>query len=273
LSAGHAAMPAGAAGNGLGAVGESRGSSDLQKEISSAIEAKVSGLIEEARLDTESKVKMELKSIRDAMMGLDRRLDEMISQLEGVGQQEPAETPLAAETVGQFLSKIEQQWGQEIRTLKQELHQMILAHNHNADLIKHHKDTIDALRDRCVKLQSGSVKTPEIQQQLLRLDMRLKQQQKQRKLEPLYDRLATLEQRVAAAAQTAAWRYPAMPPAAMMPPGMGPAAGGIIPGKGGGTKAAYKCPTDEEVHARLSKLSVGAEVGPKPDATTEAEDA
>lgn len=51
-----------------------------------------------------------------------------------------AEAPLDAAQVGQLLARIEQQWGQEIRTLKEELHQTILAHNHNADLIKHHKD-------------------------------------------------------------------------------------------------------------------------------------
>lgn len=313
-SAGVAGGPAATAVPGtpfsLGAVGEGR-ELELQKEISGTIEAQVSRLIEQARHDTESKVKIELKHIRDAMMAMDSRLDQLLGQLDGIEQQEPVEAPLDAEAVGQLLSKIEQQWGQEIRTLKQELHQTILAHNHNADLIKHHKDTIDALRERCAKLQGNSVKTSEIQQQLQRLDTRLKQQQKQRKLEPLFERLAALEQRVAAAAQSA-WRYPAMPPVAGVPPGMsvppgippammpgmgagmmagknmgakgglGPGAvaaaaaaaaaatGGVVPGTKAGEKAAYKCPTDEEVQARLSKLSVGAEVAPKADAVAEA---
>jgi len=282
-------------------VGEGR-ELELQKEISGTIETQVSRLIEQARHDTESKVKMELKQIRDAMMAMDARLDQLLGQLDGIEPQEPAEPPLDAEAVGQLLSRIEQQWGQEVRTLKQELHQTILAHNHNADLIKHHKDTIDALRERCMKLQGNSVKTSEIQQQLQRLDARLKQQQKQRKLEPLFERLAVLEQRVAAAAQSAAWRYPTMPPVVppgmpMPPPGISPAmmpglgATGMMAGKSGGgkggagagaaavaaaagvagpgiktgEKATYKCPTDEEVHAHLSKLSMGAEV---PSSTT-----
>merc|ERR1719383_885821 len=135
---------------------------------------------------------------------MDGRLDQMLAQLDGV--EPPAEAPLDVDHVDQLLSKIEQQWGQEIRTLKQELHQTILAHNHNADLIKHHKDTIDSLRERCVKLAGNSVKTSEIQQQLQRLDTRLKQQHKQRKLEPLFERLIALEQRVAAASQHP-WRY------------------------------------------------------------------
>jgi hypothetical protein len=276
----------------LGAVGEGR-EVELQKEVSGSIEAQVSRLIEQARYDTESKVKMELKKIRDAMMAMDSRLDQLLAQLEGIEILENADPQMDAEAIGQLLSKIEQQWGQEIRTLKQELHQTILAHNHNADLIKHHKDTIDGLQEKCQKLKVDTVKNSEIQQHLQRLDQRLKQQQKQRKLEPLFERLANLEQRIAAAAQSA-WRgYPAMspvvPPGMSVPPGIQPAmmpggigisaSAGIMSGKtvgaksaGGGAagaavanaatpqpkaeqKAAYKCPTDEEVLARMSQLS------------------
>merc|ERR1719310_1262698 len=100
---------------------------------------------------------------------MDKRLDQLVVSLDGMDPAESQEAALDAEAVGQLLSKVEQQWGQEIRTLKQELHQTILAHNHNADLIKHHKDSIDALREMCAKLQTNNLKTSEIQQQLQRL--------------------------------------------------------------------------------------------------------
>eukprot|EP00927_Polykrikos_kofoidii_P070167 TRINITY_DN660_c0_g2_i2.p1 TRINITY_DN660_c0_g2~~TRINITY_DN660_c0_g2_i2.p1 ORF type:complete len:391 (+),score=100.25 TRINITY_DN660_c0_g2_i2:82-1254(+) len=287
---------------GHGTVGEAT-DVGLQKEISFTIETQVQKLIEQARLDTESKVKKELKLICDSMMVIDVALDQLLAQLDGIEPSDHVETPIDSEAAGQLLSKIEQQWGQEIRTLKQELHQTILAHNHNADLIKHHKDTIDALRERCLKLQNPA-KTSEIQQQLQKLDARLKQQQKQRKLEPLFERLSALEQRVAAAAPGAPWRYPGMSP--MVPPAM-PVPPGILPGmmppnmnaaaaaaaaaaasanvmtamKGGcgkgaaggpggkgaaskgatGEKGSFKMPTEEEVLARLSKLSTGPEGG------------
>merc|ERR1711920_1193015 len=140
---------------------------------------------------------------------------------------------VSAEIVGQLLSKVEQQWGQEIKALKEELHQTILAHNHNADLIKHQKETLDALQEKSRKLTSGNVKTNEIQQQLQKLDARLKQQQNQRKLAPLFERLVVVEQQVVRAAQQgAAWRFPGMggmhpamspllPPGMLGPPGMG----------------------------------------------------
>lgn len=264
------------AGGGIPAGAEGR-EFELQKEISSTIEAQVSRLIEQARVDTESKVKVELGALRKHLMEMDKRLDQLDVTLEGMDPQESAETALDAEPVGQLLSKVEQQWGQEIRTLKQELHQTILAHNHNADLIKHHKDTIDALRERCAKVSGSSAKTAEIQQQLNRIDQRLKQQQKQRKLEPLFDRLAALEPRAAAVSSAAQWRR-AFPPDPMVPPGMGlppgisqammPGMGMGVAGKGSGAKArpqgltpqakaammkasgekaAAKDPTDEEV--------------------------
>jgi len=291
-------------GSGLGALGsplqgpaggtDESSQLEMKKEIANTIEVQVARLIEQARHDTETKVKMELKTIRDAMMATDARLDQMLAQLDSIEPTEPPEPPLEPAIVGQLLSKIEQRWGQEIRTLKQELHQTILAHNHNADLIKHQKDAIDALRERCMKLQSNSAKNSQIQQQLQQLDARLKTHQKQRRLETFFERLAALEQRVALA-QGSAWRYPGMPP--MVTPGMnvpqgippalmlGMGAAGGMPGKGtavkgglgypgvdsttdaasasgkAGDKAAFKCPADDEVQAHLSKFMASAEAG------------
>merc|ERR1719209_2810671 len=99
---------------------------------------------------------------------MDERLDQMLAHLDGLQPQENADT-LTAEAVAGLLSKTEQQWGQEIRTLKQELHQTILAHNHNADLIKHHKETIDLIRNRCKQRQTASSQA-EIQRQLARFE-------------------------------------------------------------------------------------------------------
>merc|ERR1719158_2608310 len=114
--------------------------------------------------------------------------------------------------------------------LKQELHQTILAHNHNADLIKHHKDTIDALRTRCDKLCTNTGRSSEIQKQLSTLDQRLKQQQKTRKLEPLFERLSALEQRVPRNAAVGYAGYAGMQNLGM--PGIAPqmTASGMLPG-------------------------------------------
>merc|ERR1712176_358025 len=104
-------------------------------------------------------------------------------------------------------------------------------------------------RERCTRIQGGGARTgDQIQQQLGRLDALTRQQQAQRKMEPLFERLTNLERNVAnaAAARNAAWRYPAMPPMPMMPgmrPPMGLSAAAMMasmgaaaqqmPGKGG----------------------------------------
>merc|ERR1712217_712198 len=50
------------------------------------------------------------------------------------------------DTLSKVLSDVEQRWEQEIKAVKRELHQTILAHNHNADLMADHKTAIDKIR-------------------------------------------------------------------------------------------------------------------------------
>jgi hypothetical protein len=258
---------------------------EKQAEISGTIQAQVHRRLEMARHDTENKVKQELKQIRDVMIQMDVRLDQLIGQLDGV---EPrADPPLDADHIGQTLSKIEQTWGQEIRTLKEELHQTILAHNHNADLIKHHKDTIDSLRERCHRLQSSGPRGgAEAQQQLGRLEQLSRQQQQTtQKITPLFERLTALERSVTTVAARSAWRYPMSP---MMPgvrPGLGvnPAmmagmGAGLLPGKGAGMRPPFgqgkgvgapPLPTEEMLAAAAAAVAmppgVGLDVGEDED--------
>lgn len=206
---------------------------EKQKEISGTIAAQVHRLLEQARVDTENKVKIELKTIRELMISLEKRLDCCLTQLEFVEPSPGTEPHMDAEQVGQLLSKIEQHWGQEIRTLKEELHQTILAHNHNADLIKHHKDTIDELKTQCSRLnERNSTRTAaEIQGQISKLEALPKHQMTQRKLDPLFERLTALEHKVrslataAAARRAQSWQYQVP----MMPPGMRPSLGMGMP--------------------------------------------
>eukprot|EP00932_Pfiesteria_piscicida_P010924 SRR837773.21958.p1 GENE.SRR837773.21958~~SRR837773.21958.p1 ORF type:complete len:248 (-),score=93.09 SRR837773.21958:105-812(-) len=101
------------------------------------------------------------------------------------------------DSIGKSLAAIEHQWGQEIKTLKEELHQTILAHNHNADLIKIHKESIDDLRTRVTRLQNGGAgrAAADLKAQYAKLEALPKQPPMQR-LEPLLERLSKLEMQV-----------------------------------------------------------------------------
>lgn len=47
------------------------------------------------------------------------------------------------DTLSKVLSEVEQRWERDVKDVKRELHQTILAHNHNADLMADHKNAID----------------------------------------------------------------------------------------------------------------------------------
>jgi hypothetical protein len=162
----------------------------------SKIGDQVSQLLLQAKKDSESKVKAELKVLNDAMKEMDTRLDALNRQLDEV-EAEPRQA-VEQSTVTASLAKLEQQWGKELGKLKQELHQTIFAHNHNADLMKHQKDALDQIRTEIEsqKASPASERVKLAKDKLAKADALLKGQQKQRKLEPLFRRLTVLEQKL-----------------------------------------------------------------------------
>lgn len=241
----------------------------LSQEITTTIGSQVRHMIAQAKGDSEVKVKRELGKLKLWMQQMDEKLDAMLAHVEGV---EPPKFEVEPTQVTGLLQKIEAQWGKELGTLKQELHQTILAHNHNADLMKAHKDALDAIR---VQLDnSAPLRAEQINTQLAKVDSVLQSQQTKRKLDPLFSRLQILEQRVVASytgqmppSQPTQPRFPIVPPgtAAGQPSPTAPAL--ATPGKGsskGGTSA-VRVPTDEEVAARLQTLSKAAAPAPATD--------
>lgn len=147
--------------------------------------AQVKQLLAKARRDSEAKVKAELKVMHDKIAEMDAALDLMMDQL--------GDEAVEQHTVAQALAKVEQQWGRELGKLKQELHQTVFAHNHNADLMKHQKDSIDELR---AKLETK----PPIAQMEAKAQAKveaLHKMQESQRLEPLFTRLLVIEQRLA----------------------------------------------------------------------------
>lgn len=188
---------------GLGA--EAEVSPDLRQEILARIAEQVKELIKQARLDSEAKVRADLKVLNTAIQEMDGRLDVLLRSLDELETSNTAQPRQAVEqhTVAQALAKVEQQWGKELGKLKQELHQTIFAHNHNADLMKHQKDALDQIRRELESQRPPNAERLRMARaQLAKVDALLEGQSKQRRLEPLFSRLAAVEQRLAAA-----WRW------------------------------------------------------------------
>lgn len=199
------------------APGLAEASPDVRKEILLRIGDQVTQLLLQAKKDSESKVKAELKVLNDVMVQMDGRLDGLVQKLDEL--EDGPKQVVEMQTVAQALAKLEQQWGKELGKLKQELHQTIFAHNHNADLMKHQKDALDTIRNELEAQKSpASDRVKLAKAQLAKADTMLKGQQKQRNLDPLFRRLLAIEQKISAL------RWPPMgmmPPMAGMPPPMG----------------------------------------------------
>ncbi|CAE7476184.1 unnamed protein product, partial [Symbiodinium necroappetens] len=118
---------------------------DVKQEISNKIGQQVQTLLLQAKKESEQKVTAELKLLHHAMQEMDSRLDGLVKQLDDM-QVQPNQEALEQAAVVQALAKVEQQWGKELGKLKGELHQTIFAHNHNADLMKYQKETLDKIR-------------------------------------------------------------------------------------------------------------------------------
>ncbi|CAJ1432455.1 unnamed protein product [Effrenium voratum] len=94
------------------------------------------------------------------------------------------------------IAKLEEVWEGEVGTLKHELWQTIQAHNHNADLLKHHKDAIDQVQNRMTDLAPN----PELDQvhlQLLQVDKVLQREMaKEAQMDQLMARLTVVQQQL-----------------------------------------------------------------------------
>merc|ERR1719215_535825 len=109
--------------------------------------------------------------------------------------------------LSQKISQLEQKWGSEVKALKKDLHRTILAHNHNSDLMRHHRDALDEARRR-LDAQTQP-KAEQVDAQIEKVDRMLRAgQAKQRALDALTDRLTTLETQVSELLPSAAMPSP-----------------------------------------------------------------
>jgi len=144
--------------NGVG--GGPKNPSELAKDVEK--------MIEKAKRDSEVKVKQELSRIRKEIEDVRARLTGLANQVQkeqsqitlAVSQKDRAvsESVVDKKTLTEFVQKIETRWMSEMNILKQELHQTIMAHNHNADLMKHLKDAMDHIR---IQLDERSLLRPD----------------------------------------------------------------------------------------------------------------
>lgn len=210
MAAAAAAAGAAATGVAAGAVGASPGvnaassnqppglgsplNADIHHGIARDIGQQVEMMILEAKHKSESTVSKEIVKIKSKMENMMKKIKTIT---ERVNRLDNTNGSLLKADLQKSIAKLEEVWEGEVGTLKHELWQTIQAHNHNADLLKHHKTAIDQIQSRA----SESHPNPELElihQQLTQVDSVMKREQaKEQQLDQLMMRLSMVQQQLA----------------------------------------------------------------------------
>merc|ERR1719188_2426715 len=124
-------------------------------------------MILDAKHNSETKVGKEIQKLKSKMDQMNEKI-RIVS--ERLNRQEASNGGGLLKTELQTsISKLEEVWNSECEALKHELWQTIQAHNHNADLLKHHRDAIDQVQNS----MTDAAPNPELEQvhaQLVQVD-------------------------------------------------------------------------------------------------------
>jgi len=166
---------------------------DLHQDIARSIGRQVEGMILDAKHNSETKVGKEIQKIKQKMEAMAEKIKMTTDRVAAL---EPGRTGLLKSDLQTSIAKLEEVWEGEVGTLKHELWQTIQAHNHNADLLKHHKDAIDQVQVRMTDLGPD----PELEQvhaQLMAVDKVMqKELQKEQQMDQLMSRLTLVQQQL-----------------------------------------------------------------------------
>jgi len=204
-------------------------------------------MILQAKKDSEQRVRHELNVARTQLQQMEAHITELSQRLDRCVRLNTSGSPDPSVTVdraflSQKIKQLEQKWGSEVKALKQDLHRTILAHNHNSDLMRHHRDALDEAR-RKLDAQPAP-KAEQVDAQIEKVDRMLRAgAAKQRALDALTERLTQLETQAASLFPTSV---------ASVPPGLAAA-----PAPKKGTKKEGELPSQEEVRAMLEKAARG----------------
>lgn len=234
----------------------------VSNDVALAVGQQVEQMIMQAKSDSELRVRHELSGTKTRLAQMKGMIEEIservirVSRAGGAGGQDgTVDQRFLTDVVGQ----LEQKWSTEVKALKQDLHRTILAHNHNSDLMRRHRD---ALEDTKRKMDLMTLPRAE-HQDIDKVERALRGgQTKQRAVDALAERLVDLEQQHMQMLIAAGMHGPG---GLVPPPGMvGGAAGGPAAAAAAAATAAAatkkkngkeETPSEEEVRARFMQAS------------------
>lgn len=169
----------------------------MNVDVASAIGLQMEQMIRQAKVDSETRVARELNQAKARLKMMDSTVVELTDRVARVvrqsgGVQDHSQT-VDQKYLAKTVQQLETKWCQEVKALKQDLHRTILAHNHNSDLMRHHRHALDEAKSK-VDAMSQSRADP---QNLEKVERALRGGQAQaRALDAFAERLAGLESQV-----------------------------------------------------------------------------
>jgi len=174
--------------------------------MATTISQQVEQMILKAKGDSERRVRHELQAARTELQRMEATINQLTERVErsvrsragSLAHQSEERQIVDQAFLNQQICILEQKFAHETKALKQDLHRTILAHNHNSDLMRHHRDALD---EACRRLDTHPMR-PEaesVNMQVAHLDHVLRQSQaKQQAIDMVPDQLAILEAQVSA---------------------------------------------------------------------------
>eukprot|EP00446_Apocalathium_sp_SHHI-4_P015401 CAMPEP_0177204720 /NCGR_PEP_ID=MMETSP0367-20130122/28486_1 /TAXON_ID=447022 ORGANISM="Scrippsiella hangoei-like, Strain SHHI-4" /NCGR_SAMPLE_ID=MMETSP0367 /ASSEMBLY_ACC=CAM_ASM_000362 /LENGTH=262 /DNA_ID=CAMNT_0018653411 /DNA_START=44 /DNA_END=829 /DNA_ORIENTATION=- len=170
---------------------------DIARDVGQQVEL----MILKAKHASETKVSTEISRIKKKMEEINAKIKLVERRLAMLN---PGSEPMLKGDLQRSIDKLEEVWEGEVSTLKHELWQTIQAHNHNADLMKHHKEAIDQVQSRIAESSSVGPENQLITSHLQQVDVIMaREQAKQREIDNFMQRLAAIQHTVVGL--TATW--------------------------------------------------------------------
>lgn len=137
------------------------------QDMLAVVSQRVQPMLTAAARHSETQVGNELKKIEAAFKLLREKAARVEASLAARSQ---SNQQLPKDSIAKMLIDLQLRWDQEIKAVKRELHQTILAHNHNADLMADHKIAIDKIIGEVAECDPPAhLESPELSEALTQL--------------------------------------------------------------------------------------------------------
>jgi len=171
-------------------------SASLHGDVAVAIGKQVEQMILEAKQDSEKRVSHDLQLAKVELSRLETIVSELadrVARQNGGGAKPDSSVYVDEAFKNRNIAELEAKWGTEVKALKQDLHRTIMAHNHNSDLMRHHREALARVQEQ----MEAQPKPAQIDQQIERVEKLVRGgQAKQKALDALATRLGGLEDQV-----------------------------------------------------------------------------